>query len=713
MKRKFVALLSCALLFTSCGGSVQPEPGPQPDPEGKFYIRIQNKDGHFHPVETTIPYVGGDLSLKSVRFQIDDDYVISNYSVFPNNAADCAHDGDFFYIKPNRSVNFTVTVSTIMYYRSITFNPGPSGSQLGEDASEVVKAPLGSYWDQCFDQEKQVATWQGYDFAGWSATNDSLGHGTIIDPSSIITKNTSKNVYGSYVHHVNLTSESIEIRRFDYGYKPNFRIYLSLKDSIKYDFPTSKEAFNITNSSDGSVSFNYETDADERYISFTNPNEVSDGIINIVVTNNRPKYDVTDKLSGDSGKHLKVVESTLEDATKGDDYTFTIEAINSTNEEPLWYIPDELKLTHGPHDFPIGRDGYQIIIDAGSYYQKATVTIFGDHVNGDIKIDGVAARTDAYYYTFTGYGVSVDEGKEEGVIINGYGETELALGGDASSVTADNVAVVIDNITYAYNELSDHYKYYIYFNPENKHFYLRPGFGLEVTTIHIHVMSPNYQVFEKSSWQTINEICEEGLAEIFFVVGEVKHNIQIGNNTYSARIIGFNHDTLVSSSDKKAALTIEFVELITDNGVLHKDIYSGQYIGVFNGGVYDKYLNNEFMDKLPTELSSVIKKVEKKVTTYKEPDPRTYQTKIFPLSMSELDYYPEYYKSEGATYEYYDNQSTERAKKCPCGSSNPAEYWTRSHSPSFMDLSYKIKTNGNHDDDYMQNKYGYMAAFCI
>lgn len=714
MKRKFVALLSCALLFTACGGqNVQPEPGPQPEPKETFNITIYNAEQvpHFHSSESVISFTEDDFAQKSTGFELDDGYTIHTAAIYPTDAALCTFAKNNIYITPLTNANIYVGISTTNSYKSITFHPGPEGSELGDDASEVIRAPIGKHLSECFDKEKQVAKWHNYDFAGWSANNDSQGHGAIIEPSYVITENTFQNVYGSYVHHVNLTSESIEVRRFDYGYE-HFRIYLSLKDSTKYDFPINSSAFSITDSDGENVTFEYQTEANERYISFTDPSEVSDGIININIEDYQPTYAVTDDLGDGSDTHLRVI-STLGDARKGEDYTFTIEAINNTNEL-LWYIPEELRLTHGDGKFPLNPDGYRIELIDGDLRQKANVTIFGDYVNDKIGINGFAAHTDAFYYTFTGYGVSVQEGREEGYVYDDGRTLELQLSGeDVSSVTTDNIAFVIDRITYAYDELSDRFKQYIKFNENLKTIGLYPGLGTIASTIHIHVMSPNYKVFENSSWETINEICEEGLAEIFFVVGEVKHNIQIGNNTYSARIIGFNHDTLVSTTDKKAALTIEFVELITDNGVLHKDIYSGQYIGVFNGGVYDKYLNNEFMDKLPTELSSVIKKVEKKVTTYKEPDPRTYQTKIFPLSMSELNYRPEYYKSEGSTYEYYDNNDKSTRAKCPCGSTDAAEYWTRSHSPSFMDLSYKIKTSGNHDDDYMNNKYGYMAAFCI
>lgn len=713
MKRKFVALLSCALLFTACGGqNDKPGPGPQPEPKETFNITIYSADPHFHSSEKVISFTEDDFAQKSTGFELDDGYTIHTAAIYPTDAALCTFAKNNIYITPLTNANIYVGISTTNSYHTINFHSGPSESQLGEDASEVIRAPIGKHWGECFDQEKQVAKWHSYDFAGWSVLNDSDGHGAVIDSDTEITTGMFSNVYGSYVHHVNLTSESIEVRRFDYGYE-QFRIYLSLKDSTKYDFPTSKNAFTITNSNSENVTFEYQTEANERYISFTDPSEVSDGIININIEDYQPTYAVTDDLGDGSDTHLRVI-STLGDARKGEDYTFTIEAINNTNER-LWYIPNELRLTHGDGKFPLNPDGYRIELIDGDLRQKANVTIFGDYVNDKIGINGFAAYTDAFYYTFTGYGVEVPQEEEEGYVFDDGRTLVLALSGDISGVTTDNIAFVIDRITYAYDELGD-YGEYIKFNDiseTTKTISLDSELGTKASTIHIHVMSPGYHVFDNSSWETINEICEEGLAEIFFVVGEVKHNIQIGNNTYSARIIGFNHDTLVSTTDKKAALTIEFVELITDNGVLHKDIYSGQYIGVFNGGVYDKYLNNEFMDKLPTELSSVIKKVEKKVTTYKEPDPRTYQTKIFPLSMSELNYRPEYYKSEGSTYEYYDNNDKSTRAKCPCGSTNAAEYWTRSHSPSFMDLSYKIKTSGNHDDDYMNNKYGYMAAFCI
>ena len=62
--------------------------------------------------------------------------------------------------------------------------------------------------------------------------------------------------------------------------------------------------------------------------------------------------------------------------------------------------------------------------------------------------------------------------------------------------------------------------------------------------------------FESNSWSRINYICEQGLADQYWNLGDM-HSVMINDNQYYLQIIGFNHDSLSDDETKTANMTLQ------------------------------------------------------------------------------------------------------------------------------------------------------------
>lgn len=203
-----------------------------------------------------------------------------------------------------------------------------------------------------------------------------------------------------------------------------------------------------------------------------------------------------------------------------------------------------------------------------------------------------------------------------------------------------------------------------------------------------------------------------------FALGETRDLTLANNLTYQLRIVDFGHDK-ITGSDNYASLTIEFVQLITnDDGSLYKGEY-GDFSGrlaEYENGDYDTYLSDVFLNTLPSDLLSVIKTVDK--SFYRQNSRYvTLEREIFAFSMKELDLSDTLYDhKEGSTYEYYDIHPEERKKTYVGGDlSSPSHYWTRSHPQvkEWLIDAYRVNQKGDCHQDMFNAKVGYMAAFCI
>lgn len=215
---------------------------------------------------------------------------------------------------------------------------------------------------------------------------------------------------------------------------------------------------------------------------------------------------------------------------------------------------------------------------------------------------------------------------------------------------------------------------------------------------------------EYYSWNAINEIAINGVAEEYFNIGEEK-TVMLNNQPHKVRIIDFNKDVIHNEGDgpiKKAGITFEFANVISDSdgcGININWDMDGDQIGDnchFTMADINQFLNpvnGETSDcvynLLPKELREVIKLVDKKVATsddggevYEVKEP--FSTLLFPLAYSEftkdeLDPVDYVFHNEGDLYKFYENpDSGIRIKQSTNGADR--SYWLRSP----LDFTYAI-----------------------
>ena len=186
------------------------------------------------------------------------------------------------------------------------------------------------------------------------------------------------------------------------------------------------------------------------------------------------------------------------------------------------------------------------------------------------------------------------------------------------------------------------------------------------------------------------------------IVDGDEKNVKVNNLDHKVRIIGFNHDTLASDSNKTAGITFEFAELFTikdGSRYLRYTIDWGIDNYYFPNQHINGFCNGDVYDRLPDGLQKVIKNVFKD-TTVKQSNEfvlEDYPTKLFPLSYEEMTEAPnKMMGNEGFIYQYYkENDLDECRKKHASHQENYAGYWLRSFPPGSGVLAGACEDDGS------------------
>ena len=416
---------------------------------------------------------------------------------------------------------------------------------------------------------------------------------------------------------------------------------------------------------------------------------------------------------------------------KGEDYRFELLTKNSEEDPDDYSIPSSLDIKVDGKE--IFRDAYKIEEDPTQPTKKAFVTIYGKYVTGDIKVTAIAKKTDNFNYLMHNYGTveKISSGNilsESGIQPSSKDFSFYIVNKEVTfpikKVYKENVVVSLDGGEYvtAASEMEksiDERRFT--FNDFDQKFVLKAGQATK--SLEVFTRLKDYNILDDLTWDQIKTLTDFGFAKDVFFIGETKEIKSTLNseNIYTARIIDFNHDILTEDESKKAGITFEFEQLISDsdgNGIQKSIVQSwGEY--KFEETPYSKYLNEDFYKTLDIDLTSNIKNVNK--TAYKNikySSLFTYSTKLFPLSLPEMDYdyQGKEYRKDGLTYQYYI-ENTDKSyciKKDLNG--NALSYWTRSKKVESLNYYnfFIIKSNGSNDYKHsLQEKYCYTAAFCI
>lgn len=251
--------------------------------------------------------------------------------------------------------------------------------------------------------------------------------------------------------------------------------------------------------------------------------------------------------------------------------------------------------------------------------------------------------------------------------------------------------------------------------------------GKTVSTTQAVTVKAYEPVFANNTWEKIIEAAASGRASELWQVGSTKP-YTIGDEIYTARIIGFDHDALDATDARygdasynggknKAAITLEMVECTSTSYQIHTS--NDQKVGWSACALRNNTLP-AIKATIQSEIQNAIRTVVKKRAESPSADYGKYSETpdtLFILSLVEYNRKSSAHASwadEGTTYAYYEAGNAITKKKR--GESSNSAYWTAS-SKHYVDSSYYylfIDTDGKTSiQDYMKNKKPIAIAFCL
>jgi hypothetical protein len=217
--------------------------------------------------------------------------------------------------------------------------------------------------------------------------------------------------------------------------------------------------------------------------------------------------------------------------------------------------------------------------------------------------------------------------------------------------------------------------------------------------------------FTSASWSKIAEISESGNAKQYFNIGDTK-TVQYGNYNYTARIVGFDHDTLADGSGK-AGISIMLDETLPTRVVA----------GTFAEAV--TFNTSNFKDEgLASAIKQVTKKIDNGIDSGASVTPLDFNCYIWVPSGKEIghtdfDGWPtKSYTPLGSTYEWYQNKSSysNYKKAMVTAPGTYVEWGTRSRQRAGVRIIMTINADGRLDtlkhDDTTTVAY-WTIGFCV
>ena len=212
-------------------------------------------------------------------------------------------------------------------------------------------------------------------------------------------------------------------------------------------------------------------------------------------------------------------------------------------------------------------------------------------------------------------------------------------------------------------------------------------------------------VLETTSWDVIDSISKSGNAASIWSVGD-KKTIKFGDVSYTAQIIGFNHDTKTAGG--KAGITFQLVDCLNTN---YKMNHSNTNVGGWKSSEMRTSVLNSIFSSLPADLQNAIKAVNKLTSAGNQSATiNTTSDKLFLLSEVEIFGSTTHSKSgEGSQYAYY-KAGNSKVKKVN-GSAN--NWWERSPYRSNAYNFCCVYIDGDATYNSSSESIGVSFAFCV
>lgn len=216
---------------------------------------------------------------------------------------------------------------------------------------------------------------------------------------------------------------------------------------------------------------------------------------------------------------------------------------------------------------------------------------------------------------------------------------------------------------------------------------------------------------ETTTWANISKISKLGMAQEFFSVGDTK-TIKVNGVSYTAQIIGFDHDTPSSTSSygrSKAGITFQLVDCLNTTYQMET---SNTNANGWDGCLMRKTtLGTTILGQLETDLKNVLVFVNKLASAGNQSATiKTSSDKLFLLSEVEIFGSTTYSKAgEGTQYEWY-KAGNSKIKKVNGSASN---WWERSPRGDDATLFCCVYSGGGSDSNAASSSRGVSFGFCV
>ena len=214
---------------------------------------------------------------------------------------------------------------------------------------------------------------------------------------------------------------------------------------------------------------------------------------------------------------------------------------------------------------------------------------------------------------------------------------------------------------------------------------------------------------EATSWDNIAAVSKFGQAPNYWKVGD-KKNITVNGVTYSAQIIGFDHDTLTTAdgSRTKAGITFQLVDCLKTTYSMNG---SNTSVNGWRGSTMRTSTMSTLLNQLSSDLKSVLKFVNKVTSVGNNSSGlETTSDKLFLLSEIEVFGATQCsYDGEGKQYEYY-TAGNSTIKKVN-GSAN--YWWERSPYRGNPNNFCDVYSDGNAGGNTARSSDGVSFGFCV
>lgn len=223
---------------------------------------------------------------------------------------------------------------------------------------------------------------------------------------------------------------------------------------------------------------------------------------------------------------------------------------------------------------------------------------------------------------------------------------------------------------------------------------------------------PVKRSLELYSWEELNDlswIVSLIPQEYEYLIGQTKSlNNIVGFEGYDIpfRLIGINHDN-ITDSESKAGFTFQCVPNLGSPGL---DYIIGKYSFWSNSQIRQS-LNDDFFNRLPTELSQFIKTVDKACTGLSVSDVSYTSDKIFLLSNKEFSNVSQ--RLEGSTYKYWIDHNSDEDLTFYNYSDGYGYSGTLTRSSAWDSYWFLLDRGNFRDVAYNDFSYYFAPCFCI